>query len=780
MTYVSDKLYKYIRNRQPDFLKINAVELLPHLPCLTQMDLETTNACARNDGNERAVPHLLDCCKRRKGWEMQLIQALEKKEYTDLASDLKQEFQSLTSGGSGITGSQWPPSGSPKANPSAPATSAHHSPFPSPPPTSSPANAPHSSASALPSPKASVPDFPSNPVEVDLSMSPTNPRSSSPTSTLRPSSPTSTPNSFSPAPVPSSIPRSSSSCPSPIAPCQGSAYASDLQASEGSSAPALKVSTAESAEPSEVSPSSDQLKIPIQEMGDMKSKPSLSRTDRETQKQPIQNIIIFNEQDPDSRPSQNPRIRATETEENLAPVKQQVAATLVASSEQSTVSSTVLVNCHVSSGAISEQSDENSFDESIQKPGVLLDITDQPDNWAPSTVLPCSIRLSELMISSSTFQASGSDGTAEVCSNADTCTSGASPADSDGSENSLKEQKLQALQGYQNNNLEHSFHDVHQPLLIQENFDAEKKLHKMGEGPVTDGEGVKIKSGSEFESELLSVQRSTTEAAQGISGLIGTQPDPEISDGKGAISTHSTMSLVSTDRGSEGVGQMIQASVRESDAPVMQVSWNGNPQGVLDQGLIANRRVASENTFNHTPATQHDGKACTIAPSNISYDLSGSSSVSHDGNSHIAGISKSGALLSNRNDGSKVHQVGQKGDESCDADIRVHTGHIHEGAFRNNEAGSDHRFAATHSVDLNTSNSGGGYVNSLSDVPQPIINTSGQNSAVLPSASQEWLTGKQPVESDEELPCSNSMMRSVTIVALVAVVIGCLWKYCRK
>ncbi|GCC30007.1 hypothetical protein chiPu_0008451 [Chiloscyllium punctatum] len=95
MSYVSDELYKYIRGRMTEFLKINTVELLPHLPCLTQMDQEKIRAEARYEGNEAAVPLFLDFVRRRRNWERELINALRNKEYNDLAAILEHKLECL-------------------------------------------------------------------------------------------------------------------------------------------------------------------------------------------------------------------------------------------------------------------------------------------------------------------------------------------------------------------------------------------------------------------------------------------------------------------------------------------------------------------------------------------------------------------------------------------------------------------------------------------------------------------------------------------------------------
>ncbi|XP_060684369.1 mitochondrial antiviral-signaling protein [Hemiscyllium ocellatum] len=95
MSYVSDELYKYIRRRMTEFLKVNTVELLPHLPCLTQMDQEKIRAEAKYEGNEAAVPLFLDFVRRRRNWERELINALRYKEYNDLADILEHKLECL-------------------------------------------------------------------------------------------------------------------------------------------------------------------------------------------------------------------------------------------------------------------------------------------------------------------------------------------------------------------------------------------------------------------------------------------------------------------------------------------------------------------------------------------------------------------------------------------------------------------------------------------------------------------------------------------------------------
>ncbi|XP_051866416.1 mitochondrial antiviral-signaling protein isoform X2 [Pristis pectinata] len=95
MPFVGDELYKYIKERMPSFLLVNVTELLPHLSCLTQMDQERVRAQVRMEGNESAVPMLLDSVRRRRNWERQLINALRRNEYHDLADGLENKLGSL-------------------------------------------------------------------------------------------------------------------------------------------------------------------------------------------------------------------------------------------------------------------------------------------------------------------------------------------------------------------------------------------------------------------------------------------------------------------------------------------------------------------------------------------------------------------------------------------------------------------------------------------------------------------------------------------------------------
>ncbi|XP_032891219.1 mitochondrial antiviral-signaling protein [Amblyraja radiata] len=95
MPFVGDELYKYVRVEMQSFLRINVTELIPHLHCLTQMDEERVRAVDRMEGNEAAVPILLDLVRRRRNWERQLINALRRNEYEDLAVGLENKFHSL-------------------------------------------------------------------------------------------------------------------------------------------------------------------------------------------------------------------------------------------------------------------------------------------------------------------------------------------------------------------------------------------------------------------------------------------------------------------------------------------------------------------------------------------------------------------------------------------------------------------------------------------------------------------------------------------------------------
>ncbi|XP_047201934.1 mitochondrial antiviral-signaling protein [Girardinichthys multiradiatus] len=97
MSFASDRLYNgYLRRNMPTIVsKVKVREIITHLPCLTTHDRENIEAKRELSGNYDGMVLLLDCLRRRENWPEQFIQALEACEHTNLAAEIRQEYDSL-------------------------------------------------------------------------------------------------------------------------------------------------------------------------------------------------------------------------------------------------------------------------------------------------------------------------------------------------------------------------------------------------------------------------------------------------------------------------------------------------------------------------------------------------------------------------------------------------------------------------------------------------------------------------------------------------------------
>ncbi|XP_078669056.1 mitochondrial antiviral-signaling protein-like [Branchiostoma floridae x Branchiostoma belcheri] len=74
----------------PQLQVVVAMEMLPHLPCLSDQDKEQIIADNRNHGNSHALLTLLDRVTRcEPGWYTQFLQGLRRNEYRGLADELE-------------------------------------------------------------------------------------------------------------------------------------------------------------------------------------------------------------------------------------------------------------------------------------------------------------------------------------------------------------------------------------------------------------------------------------------------------------------------------------------------------------------------------------------------------------------------------------------------------------------------------------------------------------------------------------------------------------------
>ncbi|XP_020856674.1 mitochondrial antiviral-signaling protein isoform X2 [Phascolarctos cinereus] len=85
MPLAEDRTEQYIRFHLSDFFRIDVLEILSHLPCLTVADQDKLRAYIDRHGNRDSVWKLFDHLRKRTDWVNCLIRALTECELTDLA-----------------------------------------------------------------------------------------------------------------------------------------------------------------------------------------------------------------------------------------------------------------------------------------------------------------------------------------------------------------------------------------------------------------------------------------------------------------------------------------------------------------------------------------------------------------------------------------------------------------------------------------------------------------------------------------------------------------------
>uniref|UniRef100_A0A250Y295 Mitochondrial antiviral-signaling protein n=1 Tax=Castor canadensis TaxID=51338 RepID=A0A250Y295_CASCN len=94
MTFAEDKTYKYICRHHSDFCRVDVLEILPYLPCLTASDQDRLRASYTRLGNRDTLWELFNNLQRRPGWVDFFIGALRSCELPGLAEQVAGVYQS--------------------------------------------------------------------------------------------------------------------------------------------------------------------------------------------------------------------------------------------------------------------------------------------------------------------------------------------------------------------------------------------------------------------------------------------------------------------------------------------------------------------------------------------------------------------------------------------------------------------------------------------------------------------------------------------------------------
>ncbi|XP_053560279.1 mitochondrial antiviral-signaling protein isoform X2 [Bombina bombina] len=100
MGFAEDKLADYLRSNISNLEPLVLEELLLHITCLTQATQEKLRQNLQNHGNTNTLWHFIDHMRRRPFWVDDLLKALQKCKYYDLASTIKEEYNKHLPGGS--------------------------------------------------------------------------------------------------------------------------------------------------------------------------------------------------------------------------------------------------------------------------------------------------------------------------------------------------------------------------------------------------------------------------------------------------------------------------------------------------------------------------------------------------------------------------------------------------------------------------------------------------------------------------------------------------------
>lgn len=93
MSFAENKTYKYICHHHSNFCRVDVLEILPYLSCLTASDQDRLRASYTRLGNRDTLWDLFNILQRRTGWVGSLTEALNSCELSDLAEEVTRVYQ---------------------------------------------------------------------------------------------------------------------------------------------------------------------------------------------------------------------------------------------------------------------------------------------------------------------------------------------------------------------------------------------------------------------------------------------------------------------------------------------------------------------------------------------------------------------------------------------------------------------------------------------------------------------------------------------------------------
>ncbi|XP_078265174.1 mitochondrial antiviral-signaling protein [Rhinoraja longicauda] len=859
MTFVGDALYSYIRVEMQSFLRINVTELLPHLSCLTQMDQERVRALVKTEGNEAAVPILLDSVRRRRNWERQLIDALCINGNEDLAVGLENKLESLaprrqsapggtsarfptqaTVDNSSVTHVSPPPrsqsvapggpsptlivagdrlafpdiippaaylqpditglqptvqaqhsaSSTPAPSPAAPQlasdtpmlnTSVQSTPAPQPAPDTPMHNTPVQSTAVLETvsgtPMLNVPvQSTTVPLSVPDTPLPNTPgQSTAVVGTQVPNTPAqSTP--F-PQTVPgTSSPRSPETQSTPSTPVSGT-----LVPPRSGLPAAVSNARGESSPVPSLLPQSIECRVPVQEMGSL-----LGREESQDWKQPVQEKTVHSAR---SNPSDISNLQLDQTKplnQGIAGDKCKVPSTDRAKGKTITDQAVAMVPSPSTQLHLPRPAPEANADvlRTMDRPGALRsDVENVPEGC-------CSITSSALQISGSTMSTAGNHGmggTAPVNRYPAPTSTLTRISEDPHDENSIKEQKIRALRGYQNDELREEFYDVNFPLNIQRNFDAQKKAAALNEAAgLAQEDNLNQNNNGEFHHKNKPNPISSSEVTQcpaftsshpGDNG-VASEPvfleDVQPSDSNAIISSSELM-FSSGSSGNSSFQNSSADSDIEASVGANQDSVNAGPQKNLPEFLYSDVQVPAwtegANGLRQNPTLEHDykpeytGDVARHLTHPDGFTEAGSGEESSPEVDVSAGENPFHANYEESH-GEHYFNAEDNHTSACSQDVKEYTGHIHQEPYYENEAGNVREFEAGNSRDYNRH-----YAEEVS--------TDVLSNKHVPLASQQRSQTNLPEKPTGDLWQPDYVLVS-TIVLVFTIVAGFVWKHYHK